>query len=449
MSSVVEEGGFFYLDNDAEPIEQLRKLREENYPKALDFSMCCNLTHGFLLTHDPTEELASAVIDTFRHYHSKHAVWHELFLSNCEQNVHFQSMLSEARGLFPKITLASCGSMTPETACTLRDITMKSKLERLTLQQMTISFEAASILRQGLLTIDSETGIKNLELRCIQLEVDVDEDGLEQNATSYLAQGLSENKSLTALTIARTTLETHWLTQILEALVDHPTLQELSIEDNHFCEAPLVALGRMLSSPMCRLAYLDLSGQSSFGKLNMDLLVRSIRENTMLQTLDLSNSRLENDDLTKLSILLCKCPNLLDIDLSENLITRLDLPGSMFQPSKLRQFDMDDNPVVYDPAEEDISCLLRLVDSHPELGYVGVGVMKSALCSPHVQYLLDLNRCGRVLLKGGGGIPLSVWPLVLERAIQDENFYSVDSRRTNVLYQLLKGPALAGRGSFP
>ena len=184
--------------------------------------------------------------------------------------------------------------------------------------------------------------------------------------------------------------------------------------------------------------------------MNIDLLVRSIRgnNNTTLQTLDLSNNGLENDDLTKLSRILCKCPNLLDIDISQNCITRLDLPGSMFPPSRLRQLDMDDNPVVYDPAEEDISCLLRLVDSHPELGYVGFGVMKSALCSPQVQYVLDLNRCGRVLLKGGGGIPLSVWPVVLERAIQDENFDSSDSRRTSVLYQLLKGPALAGQGSF-
>ena len=57
--------------------------------------------------------------------------------------------------------------------------------------------------------------------------------------------------------------------------------------------------------------------------------------------------------------------------------------------------------------------------------------------------MLDLNDGGKILLSERfKPIPLSVWPLVLERASQRKGYYE----STNVLYHLLRnGPAL-GKG---
>ena len=57
--------------------------------------------------------------------------------------------------------------------------------------------------------------------------------------------------------------------------------------------------------------------------------------------------------------------------------------------------------------------------------------------------LLDLNDGGKILLSERfKSIPLSVWPIVLERVNQRKGYY----RSTNVLYHLLRnGPALGKR----
>jgi hypothetical protein len=74
---------------------------------------------------------------------------------------------------------------------------------------------------------------------------------------------------------------------------------------------------------------------------------------------------------------------------------------------------------------------------------------ESNLYTPLTEHYLDLNRSGRILLSGNvsrPGIPLSVWPVVLQRA--NELFQENGRRQANVLYHLLNGPAFRARDNF-
>jgi Leucine-rich repeat (LRR) protein len=93
---------------------------------------------------------------------------------------------------------------------------------------------------------------------------------------------------------------------------------------------------------------------------------------------------------------------------------------------------------------EDPEALVALLNTHLQLEY------KSASSSfpPQVQYLLDINRCGRILLEGRGitSIPLSVWCRVLERT--NNLLDGKVERNASVLHFFLRnGPALATRGA--
>jgi hypothetical protein len=88
--------------------------------------------------------------------------------------------------------------------------------------------------------------------------------------------------------------------------------------------------------------------------------------------------------------------------------------------------------------------LAKLVEDHPELQDLG----NISRMAPDIQYMLDLNRSGRILLTKPS-TPLSVWPKVLERAgsmFENETDSDVCAgRRASVIYGLLQGPAFRAR----
>jgi hypothetical protein len=93
--------------------------------------------------------------------------------------------------------------------------------------------------------------------------------------------------------------------------------------------------------------------------------------------------------------------------------------------------------------EEDPEVLVALLNTHLQVEYRS----DSRSFPPQVQYLMDLNRCGRILLEGRDitSIPLSAWPRILERT---KNFCGRKVKRNaSALYYFLRnGPALAARG---
>ena len=150
---------------------------------------------------------------------------------------------------------------------------------------------------------------------------------------------------------------------------------------------------------------------------------------------------------TILTKLLPKFPKLVQIDLSENMISHMVWSETAEIPSalKLRKLTLE-NPILGENNQHDTKQLERLLSAFPLLGDIGFNALGSELVSPHSQYLLDLNRCGYGLIHSHDEVPLSLWPLIMERAVNDElcdDYRGGDKRLPSILYLLLKGPALA------
>jgi Leucine-rich repeat (LRR) protein len=156
----------------------------------------------------------------------------------------------------------------------------------------------------------------------------------------------------------------------------------------------------------------------------------------------------EGEGLSKVWSFLLHCPKLERIDLAGNHIANLkaflltspsggtDEDKCSGKPSRLRSLRLQDNPIDEDP--EDLKALLN---THLQLEYY----CSHSSFTPEVQYLLDINKCGRILLEGGvRPSPLSVWSKVLERT---SSFLDGDIERTAAVffYFLRNGPAFANR----
>jgi hypothetical protein len=155
----------------------------------------------------------------------------------------------------------------------------------------------------------------------------------------------------------------------------------------------------------------------------------------------------EGDGLSKVWSFLLHCPKLDRIDLAHNRIASLkaflltspsggtEEDKCSGKASRLRSLHLRNNPIVEDP--EDLKAVLNI---HLQLEY-----FSNSSFTPEVQYLLDINKCGRILLEGGvRPIPLSVWSNVLERT---SSVLNGDMERTAAVffYFLRNGSAFANR----
>jgi hypothetical protein len=484
MESVIIEGGFFELSStdafsEETLLDQLGLFQEEAhcYNRELDVTMrdICF-----------TERLAVAVMDIFGCYDAR---WHEIYFTGCDQNWHFSLVLAKVGAAFQNIrldnedgmeTLDHYGvkeDMTAHTASALKHLLQNSRqFDRLAIANYKITIEAAAILSEGLKKSSGASspgliGPKAL-LFCVIFGQTAEGEG--KDSISYLADGLSQNKTLQSLTLSDTILDDSRLSWIVQALTGHPCLQELSLVYNQFGETTMVALQGLLSCPSCKLMHLDLSRHlfpfAENRRFRLGPLIRGLQNNHSLQALDLSENWRSDDiiednkdeDIREILIMLWQCPNLVSIDLSDNAIRNLGIFQNQVstatdKKSRLRRLDLDDNLVVTDLFEGKlvvktgaVLSLVPLLERNPELGDLGqdfMNLVDADSFPPQVQHLMDMNRCGRVLLRDDR-IPLSVWPLVLVKAINDTYLEDNPSRMANAIYHLLQGPAFVSRGHF-
>jgi hypothetical protein len=498
------EGGFFELSStDAFPeetlLEQLRLFQEEKahcYDCELDVTMR-NICF--------TERLAVAVMDIFGCYDAR---WHEIYFTDCDQNWHFSLVLAKVGAAFQNTRLDNrdgimerlddygglIEDMTAHTASALKHLLQNSpQFERLAIANYRITIEAAAILSEGLKKSSgaSSPGLIGPRVLIFCVMFDQTAEGERQDSISYLADGLNQNKTLQSLTLSDGMLINSRLSWIVQALTGHPCLQELSLVYNEFGETTMVALQGLLSCPSCKLSHLDISGHSLYNRgFHLGPLIRGLQNNHSLQALDLSENWRSDDiiednqdkDIRDILIMLWQCPNLVSIDLSDNAIGNLGIFQNQVstatdKKSRLRRLDLDDNLVVTNLFLGKLSTatnkkrrlrrlnlddrklvvktgavlsLVPLLERHPELGDLGqdfMNLMDADSFPPQVQHLMDMNRCGRVLLRDGS-LPLSVWPLVLVKAINDTYLEDNPSRMANVIYHLLQGPAFVSRGHY-
>jgi hypothetical protein len=277
----------------------------------------------------------------------------------------------------------------------------------------------------------------------------------------YFIEELRQNQSLKELVLHGSFHSDGILSNLSLALVGHPKLVKLTLRRNDgFDENTTRALCSILDSGSCMLSELALGPtwefrSSSPRKISVGPLAEAIARYGCLQYLDLSHMRLDIRDLATLLDVASRCRALVTLDVRTNYIGNLKFLDGIMQthtPSRLRRLDLGGDMLAGD---DDRAALAKLVEDHPELQDLGDFEFKESLLisTPDIQYMLDLNRSGRVLLTNSS-TPLSVWATVLERAhslfeaddMSDKDASDVlAERRASVIYGLLRGPAFAAR----
>jgi Leucine-rich repeat (LRR) protein len=148
-----------------------------------------------------------------------------------------------------------------------------------------------------------------------------------------------------------------------------------------------------------------------------DFFVTGCNLQKSLVNVVLSHNKLgEKDRMSKIWRFLCGCPKLEHVTLNWNDIKDLTpfIPASRGREdshtaSQLLCLDRRDPNF-----EEDPKGLIALLNAHLQLEYKSQYYRSFP---PQANYLIDINRCGRILLEGRGitSIPLSVWSRILER----------------------------------
>jgi Leucine-rich repeat (LRR) protein len=202
---------------------------------------------------------------------------------------------------------------------------------------------------------------------------------------------------------------------------------------------------------------LDLSSVSEEARIE-DFFVPGCNLQKSLVNVVLSCNKLgEKDRLSNIWRFLSGCAKLECVCLTGNAIKDLTPFISALQgrednrtASRLRILDVQNLFSFEEDFEEDFDeypeVLVALLNTHLQLTYISYLTVHSGDFTPQVLYLMDLNRCGRILLEGRGitSIPLSVWPRILERT-KNCCDREVERNASALYYFLRNGPALAAR----
>lgn len=113
----------------------------------------------------------------------------------------------------------------------------------------------------------------------------------------------------------------------------------------------------------------------------------------------------------------------------------------------LRRLYFYSNPIVNELLEEAASetkALLRILERLKTIGDIGITahlICFANLYNRDIQYALRINNAGRCLVEvdpDATSFPLSVWPLVLERAFRKSNFVRGDKQNATGLHYMIR-----------
>jgi hypothetical protein len=415
-----------------------------------------------------TQEIAAGVVDIFKFCSSKGIKWQRLIvhLAVPDENRFLHLILSEARNLqqFKEVVLRSTrnqAALTNETAIELHALMSSEQgLERLRLRTMWLLPGVLSTLSQGLranrirvLEFDQVRIMDREVIADDEIMIDDEQDSERGGEVARFIEELRLNKSLEELALYGSILSDETRSNIILALVGHPMFQRLSLNGNEGSDQSTRAICSLLNSGSCMLSELTFVGlsfgsrPSSLRKINVGPLAEAIVRYGCLQYLDLSHNRLDIRDFATLLDAASRCRTLVTLDVRHNNIGNLNVLDGIMQthtPSRLRRLGLEGNPL----GDDDRAALAKLVEDHPELHDFGFHSPNEPLLPSDIQYMLDLNRSGRVLLRKPS-TPLSVWAKVLERANSlfdsDADRDTRSERRASVIYVLLQGPAFTAR----
>jgi len=192
---------------------------------------------------------------------------------------------------------------------------------------------------------------------------------------------------------------------------------------------------------------------------NLGVCLQSNLEEFRIKRCELNDNQLE----TLLFEVLPRFPNMNSLDLIlneiqsvESVVDRLRSDKTCFISKSIRYLNLQHNPIMKkmmiegDPKET--AAILSFLQTFNTV--CNLGGCKGGDYDPDVEYALRINHAGRNIVEGSGDrpLPLSVWPIVLERSFEKSgHIYEERNENRNLknptgLYYLLRnGPALAGR----
>eukprot|EP00980_Cylindrotheca_fusiformis_P007755 scaffold1648_cov115-Cylindrotheca_fusiformis.AAC.10 len=277
--------------------------------------------------------------------------------------------------------------------------------------------------------------------------------GMTNINDELLCEGLAANTTLERLSFDCTSCEAsdRSTANIFSTLARHPCLQELVVAASvQFGDLSSIAIQTLLASTVT-LQRLSLKNANAYGKLNSEWILEGLRCNTSLRVWETFNALQGNLRLATFLKVLPQCTSLERIVLRETSMTREDLES-------VQRLDHDHNkelelcrPIELKLARHTINSLSttvkEIVQCHSKLRLdtdehqFGAGRGSSSRRRV-LEHLCDLNWHGRYLLEESPttmvSSPPGLWSLILERA----------NAKPSVLYEFLKGPALAARNDW-
>jgi hypothetical protein len=233
--------------------------------------------------------------------------------------------------------------------------------------------------------------------------------------SDILAQAFQDNTSFEMLDLGDCQLNDDSMSRIVAALSKHPKLKKLDMSYNSFSDQTLHALNSLLLQEQNSLQVLDLNLQRR--PLKISLLAPALaQQSTGLKQLYLSNCGLADEETFPIVDALTQNQQLETLDISNNrqlsdrflLYLGERLPKMQLKILNIRKLK---------PPNGSPAAMIALRDGLREnttLQLLKLLFWKETRPASWIQIYVNLNRGGRRALEEK--IPLSVWPLVLERA---------------------------------
>lgn len=351
------------------------------------------------------------------------------------------------------IKILSCTGLIAEA---VSSILTSERVETLVLSGSTIDIRSLSALNAG--CRNNNCSLRILRLLGIHFppDNDITFDALSENTSLEeldltrsrlgMASSLSspkaicEHQHLLCLKLEFCYLPDDILSRVLHACHECPSMRELYLSHNYCGKESIQELCTLVGS----LLVLDLHHQlqeSCWSRLFHSLKDRS----TTLKQLDLSGNKISDPDVLQLSLSMesntsLKYLNLQNCQLTEQGI-QYSIAASLPRWKALTTINLGGNMFM------DASARAMLEGLKRNYTLQHWGNLFYYKCSDEIQFYLDSNWAGRIILRQA--IPTGLWPLVLARvnhlALWRQNEIGRRGRRESVLFLMLHGPALLER----
>lgn len=252
-----------------------------------------------------------------------------------------------------------------------------------------------------------------------------------------LAAGIKENKHLQVLSLYSCEMEDEPSMEcLISSLECHPTLSTLELRNNNrFGMNALAVLVRKTKQIKHLAVYHPphTINHLQVPRLNAESFSIALQENTSLKSLVLCSNGLHAGSALWLALALQKNVTLESLDLQGNLISDrgiLALAEVIPDAKGLKKLYLWNNPF------SGVGARAILAGLKQNFILEDVTTFSRFRCSDEIQYYAFLNKAGRKILKDDtNNVPMSLWPLVLERV---NNQAWDTTEKASVIYTLFR-----------